>query len=169
MNGKTSEQVEDRLWAEIDKGRFGMLGLLGSHQHFQPMTAFTEKPQGLIWFFTHRGSNLTRRVAATPDDGGQEAMFIVQARDQDLQACIGGTLHHDHDLDRIERYWSPMVEAWYPEGRDDPELTLLRLDCRDAQVWLTEAGPMKYAWEVARSNMHGQRPDLSEVRHLDLN
>ena len=76
--------------------------------------------------------------------------------------------HEDRDQDRIDKYWGPMVAAWYPEGKDDPRLTLLRFDCRQAQVWLTEAGPIKYAWEVARAHMGGGRPDLGQQSTLDL-
>lgn len=158
------EEIEDRLWSEIDRAGFGMLGLVGTRHHFQPMTAFTEKPAGLIWFFARRDSELARMIGAE----GADAMFVVQSRDQGLQACLGGRLTLSHDLERIDRFWGPMVSAWHPHGRDDPDLTLMRLDCVDAEVWLTEAGPRKYAWEVARSNMHGERPDLAERAHLRL-
>jgi general stress protein 26 len=159
----TTEEIEDRLWAEIDKGRFGMLGLVGQSMHFQPMTAFTEKTEGKIWFFTYKDSDLARKIGDRA-----KAMFVVQSKDQDMQACVGGVLSIDHDVDRIEEFWGPMIAAWFPEGKEDPRLTLLRLDCSDAQVWLTEAGPLKYAWEVIRSNLKGGRPDLGEQRRLDL-
>ena len=159
----SSDEIEDRLWAEIDKSRFGMLGLIGQGMHVQPMTAFAEKPEGKIWFFTYRDTDLARRAG-----DGSRAMFIVQSKDQSLQACVGGLLSQDRDPDRIEKFWDPMIAAWFPEGKQDPRLTLLRLDCTDAQVWLTEAGALKYAWEVARSNMKGERPDLGEQRRLDL-
>jgi general stress protein 26 len=163
MTEHSNEEIEDRLWAEIDGGRFGMLGLSGQRMHFQPMTAFAEKADGQIWFFTYRDTDLARRVGE-----GAEAMFIVQSRDQELQGCIGGRLTLAHDTERIDKYWGPMIAAWFAGGKDDERLTLLRFDCRDAQVWLTEAGPLKYAWEVARSNMKGERPDLGEQRRLDL-
>ena len=40
-----------------------------------------------------------------------------------------------HDPATIERLWNPFVAAWY-EGKDDPKLTLLRLDAEHAEVWL---------------------------------
>jgi general stress protein 26 len=168
MSELSQDEIEDRLWREIDKGRFGMLGLTGvRHPHLHPMTAFTEREDGQIWFFTYNDTELARGVSGG-DGEGAEAMFVIQSKDQDLQACVGGRLIEDRDQDRIEAYWNPMVAAWYPEGKDDPRLTLLRFDCRDAQVWLTEAGPIKYAWEVAKANMTGHRPDLGEQARLDL-
>ena len=158
-------EIEDRLWKEIDKGRFGMLGLTGEKsQHFQPMTAFAERETGEIWFYTYKDTDLAQAV-----QDGAEAMFIVVSKDQELQGCIGGRLTQAHDAVRLEKYWNPHVAAWYPEGKDDPRLTMLRFDCRDAQVWLTEAGPVKYGWEIARANSTGRMPDLGDKASLNLN
>ena len=102
MSEHSQEEIEDRLWREIDKGRFGMLGLVGEQtQHFQPMTAFVERDDGQIWFFTYRDTELARGVGSHRHEGA-EAMFVIQSKDQDVQACIGGRLVEDHDQDRIE-------------------------------------------------------------------
>jgi general stress protein 26 len=162
---KSAAELEVRLWKEIKQVRFGMLGLVGDapHQHFQPMTAFSEPENGQIWFYARSDSDLAHAIAS-----GAEAMFIVQAKDQDFQACIGGRLELQPDRERINRYWNPVVAAWYPGGRDDPKITLLRLDARDAQVWLSESGPLKFAWEIAKANLGHGEPDLGETSTLDF-
>lgn len=158
-------EIEQRLWKEIGKGRFGMLGLVGAAptQHFQPMTAFAEPENGKIWFFTRTDTDLARTVHE-----GVHAMFIIQAKDQELQACIGGRLAQVRDRDRIEKYWGPVVAAWYPDGKDDPHLTLLCLDVADAQVWLSETGSLKFAYEIAKANLTKEIPDVGESAALDL-
>lgn len=158
-------EMQDRLWKEIAKGRTGMLGLVGdAHtQHFQPMTAFAEAETGDIWFFTRRDTDLARAVAE-----GAEAMYVIQTKDQELHACIGGRLTLSHDQVRIDKYWNAVVAAWYPNGKDDPQLTLLRLDARDAQVWLSEAGPVKFAYEITKANVTHKQPDLGETAKLNL-
>ena len=55
-----------------------------------------------------------------------------------------------------------MVAAWYPGGRDDPHVTLLRLSTGDAQVWLSESGPLKFAWEIAKANLSHHEPEIGE-------
>jgi general stress protein 26 len=159
------QELEDRLWKEVDKVRAGMLGLVGErHQHFQPMTAFPDKEAGRIWFFTRCDTDLARSVQTEPGD----AMFIIMTKDQEMQACIGGTLSADRDQSRVETYWGPVLAAWYPDGKDDPNLALLRFDCRDAQVWLSEAGPVKFAWEIVRANLSDRKPDLGDQATLEL-
>lgn len=156
------EAVERRLWKEIEDEQIGMLGLVGGEpHHFQPMTAFAEKDTGQIWFFTYKDTDLAEQVA----QGGQ-AMFVFQA--DKLWACIGGQLTLSHDAERMDRFWNPVVAAWYPEGKDDPRLTLLRLDAADAQVWISEAGPAKFAWEIAKANVQHRQPDLGGRADLNL-
>lgn len=61
-----------------------------------------------------------------------------------------------------------MVAAWYPDGKDDPRLALLRFDVEDAELWVTDAGPIKVAFEVARANLGDRQPDLGDRAHLNL-
>jgi general stress protein 26 len=152
--------VELRLWEDLESHHIGMLMPLGEPtMHAQPMTAFPERASRQLWFFTRTETELARHIG-----GGAYAMFTLQHHD--LHACIGGHLHLEHDEVRLERYWNAVVAAWYPEGRNDPALTMLRFDCHDAQVWLSEAGPVKFAWEIAKANATHQAPDLGGRAHL---
>src|SRR5690349_2440011 len=117
----TSAEIEEKLWKAIEHHKTGMLGLSGERDHFQPMTAFAEPETGTIWFFTSKDTDLARAAAL-----GAEVMFTFQS--PHLYACIGGRVSHDHDAARIDKFWNPSVAAWFPEGKDDPSLTLLRLD-----------------------------------------
>jgi general stress protein 26 len=144
-----------------------MLGLVGVEhpQHFQPMTPFPEPENGQIWFFTRDNTDLAKAVAAAGEPS--HAMLTISSRDQDVKACLGGTLTLSQDRTRIDKFWNSVVAAWYPDSKDDPHLILLRLDLDSATVWLSEAGPVRFAYEIARANMTGREPDLggrAEVR-----
>jgi general stress protein 26 len=152
-------ELEQRLWKEIGKARYGMLGLVGRTPapHFQPMTAFCEEEADQIWFFTQTETELAKAVR----EGGQ-AMFIIQAKDQGFQACVGGRLALHPDRARIDQYWNPVVAAWFPDGKDDPKLTLLRFDLADAQIWLSETNPLAFGFQIAQANLAHREPDVGE-------
>jgi general stress protein 26 len=162
---KDETDAKDRLWTEIQKVRYGMLGLVGSGSggHFQPMAAFCEPDVGDIWFFTRKDTELARATL-----GAADAMFTIQSKDQTFQVCIGGKLQQQHDRVRLEHYWNPIVAAWYPGGKDDPELTLLRLAAKDAQVWLSESNPVRFAWEIAKANLKHEFPDVGDSKTVTL-
>lgn len=158
------KDLETRLWKALDDERIGMLGLTGeAGSHFHPMTAFCDKDLGAVWFFTRRDTELVQRLVQ-----GGKAMFNLVSKDRELWACIGGTITEQHDADRIDKYWGPMVAAWFPEGKDDPELTLLRLDVDDAEVWVSNKGPIRFAFEIARANLTDQEPDVGQHARLNL-
>jgi general stress protein 26 len=162
----SERQIEERMWKEIAKARYGMLGLIGKTpvEHFQPMTAFCEPETGTLWFFTKTTTDLAKAVDA---DVG-EAMFTVQSKDHELQACVGGHISLSDDGARMDKFWNPVVAAWFPEGRNDPQLTLLRLDGRDASVWLSETGPIRFAYEIAKANMIHKTPEIGQQVKLNL-
>ncbi|HEY1752382.1 MAG TPA: pyridoxamine 5'-phosphate oxidase family protein [Caulobacteraceae bacterium] len=154
--------LEHLLWDEIERRQVGMLMLVGGPpQHAQPMTAFVERDRRQLWFFADAEAEQTRNIGV-----GQPAMFIWQQHD--IQACIGGRLAVRHDRERMDRYWNAVVAAWHPNGRNDPELTLLSLDCEEAQVWVATAGPTRTAWEIAKAAATHGRPEVSVSGRLDF-
>lgn len=160
---KDQAEVQSRLWREIEKRQIGMLGLVGeAPRHFQPMTAFLDQDAGQLWFFTYNDTDLAE--SAGP---GAQAMFVFQ-HERELFACIGGALRIAVDRERMDRYWNAAVAAWYPNGKDDPKLTMLCLDPRDAEVWISETGPIRYAWEVAKANATHSTPDVGGHTSLNL-
>ena len=159
---KDKAEVEKRLWAELEHSRFGMLGAAPEGgRHFNPMTAYAEPESNTIWFYTSKQTDLARAA-----EGGAEAMFIVMAKDQDFQACIAGDLKATRDILHRDKYWSPMVAAWFPGGKDDPNLTLLAFKCKDADVWVSDAGALKFGWEIAKANLTQSIPDVGGQAHL---
>jgi general stress protein 26 len=158
------KDLEARLWKTLDRERIGMLGLVGEGAgHFHPMTAFCDDELRTVWFFTRRDTELVRSLVQ-----GGKAMFNLVSKDRELWACIGGTITEQHDAQRIGKYWGPVVSAWFPEGKDDPELTLLRLDPQDAEVWIANKGPIRFAFEIARANLTDQEPDVGDHARLKL-
>lgn len=158
-------EVRERLYKELDDARFGFLGVIGAptQHHFNPMACYPDKETGQIWFFTNRGNDLIKDAGA-----GESAMFMVTSKDQDFQACIGGDLREQYDRAKLEQFWNPHIAAWYPNGKDDPSLTMMVFEPSDADVWISKAGPVKYAFEIAKANVSHQTPDWGGKANVQL-
>lgn len=155
-------ELRERLFHEVKKRRTGMLGLVGA-SHMQPMTAFCEDEGGPIWFYCRKDNHLLRDAGQ-----GKPAMFCLVTDDDHFIACVGGDLREDHNRERIERFWNPVAGAWFPEGRDDPALTLLRLDPHEAHVWVGAGNPLRFGFEVVKANVTKSIPDVGGAAHLRL-
>jgi len=160
----TPAEAEKEFWKSLKESNTGMLGLDRPGYHSQPMTGYAEPETGTIWFFSRSDTDFARDVA----QGGQSGMFSYQAKDQKVQACIHGQLSIDQDRARIEKYWNPVVAAWYPDGKDDPALTLIRFDGDDGRVWLSDKGALGFAYQVIKANLTKTIPDAGGVSDVSL-
>ena len=161
----TPADAEAEFWKSLEHSNTGMLGLDQPGYHHQPMTGFGEPETGTIWFFTRDDTDLARDAAVS----GQSAMFSYGSKDQKIWACIHGDLSvHGHDREIIDRYWNPVLSAWYPNGKEDPHLTILRFDADDGRVWVSDGGLVKFVWEIARANVTKTLPDAGDVADVNL-
>ena len=160
----TAAEAETEFWKHLKSSNTGMLGLDRPGYHSQPMTAFRDEETSTLWFFTRNDTDLARDVSG----GAQDAMFTYGSKDQEVWACFHGKLTIDHDQGVIDRNWNPIVAAWYPEGKDDPHLTLLRFDGDDGRVWVSKKGPVGFFYEIAKANLTKTTPDAGGVADVNL-
>lgn len=115
------------MWDKMAAGPFLMVGLTGHGTHSEPLTAQLDKDQvDTIWFFIGRDNRLA---------GGGHAMAQFVSKGQDFFACIDGEVRIDNDPAMIDKLWNKQVEAWFPGGKADPNLALLRFDIDSAELW----------------------------------
>jgi general stress protein 26 len=129
-------EIEGKFWKALKSDMTVMLGLTGvDEDHSQPMTAqFVEgRDNGPIWFFTAKDTNLVRGM------GQRHAAFLsFAAKGHDLFASVHGELVVDNDRAVLDKLWNRFVAAWYPGGKEDPNLQLVRFEPERGQVWLNE-------------------------------
>ena len=156
-------EAEDQFWKHLKSSNTGMLGIDRPGYHAQPMTAFRHEETGTIWFFTRTDTDLVADAG-----GGADAMFTYGSKDQEVWACFHGKLTVDKNQAVIDQHWNPIVAAWYPEGKDDPHLTLLRFDGDEGRVWVSKKGPVGFFYEIAKANLTKTTPDAGGVADVNL-
>ena len=126
----TPEELEAKLWAGLRSEMTVMLGMVDESAPARPMTAQFEgdEDRGPLWFFTSQDSELV-------EAGGGAATAVFISKGHDLFARIEGKLVEDTRRDMIEKLWNPFVAAWYDDGKDDPDIALMRMDLESAEIW----------------------------------
>ena len=132
-------ELAARFWKKLKSDRTVMLGMADIEDgHSQPMTAQVEdedEDNGPVWFFSAKDTDFVRNLGQ-----GRRAVAHFAAKDHELFASLDGTLVPFNDRATIDRLWNPFVAAWYPGGKDDPNLQLLRMNPDRVQVWLNDSG-----------------------------
>ncbi len=148
-------EPEHQLFEEIDKVHAGMLGIEGSGR-LQPMAPELDRATKTIWFFARTSSDL----AAAAAEPGTRGLFVLVGRHHDYHATLSGTLEEEIDPEIRDRFWSSVVGAWFRHGKDDPELTMLKLTLDRAHVWVSTDSTLKFGWEIAKAQVNDEAPDV---------
>ena len=129
MADDSPQEIAAKFLAKLKDSPFVMIGLEDG-QHSEPMTAQIDDDQpNTLFFFAGRDN----RIA-----GGGQAMAQFVDKGHDFFACLSGHVSKDNDPAQIDKLWDKQVEAWFPQGRSDPNLTLLRFDINSAELWETD-------------------------------
>jgi len=166
MAEETEVEREERLrksfWEALDDSPFMMLGLQGvEDSRTRPMTAQVDsegdaEDGGTLYFFAAKSEALGKAIG-----GGHRAVATYASKDHKVFAHIHGTLAPHEDPEVVDRLWNPMIASWYRDGKDDPDLLLLRFDAEKADVWEAHLGSTLVA---AALKMLGRDPGKDHQR-----
>ncbi|MEO8012028.1 MAG: pyridoxamine 5'-phosphate oxidase family protein [Dokdonella sp.] len=72
-----------------------------------------------------------------------------------------------HDRAKIDELWSPVHKAFFPNGKDDPNLAVLRVTVRDADFWESSGNFIMRALDFTRAIVSENPAPLGEHGKLD--
>jgi len=125
---------------------------ISEHEHTRPMATMEVEDNGTLWFFTDIRSikveevNMDRTVHLTYAHPGKESYLDVW-----------GNASVITDKQKIKDKWSAIVKAWFPDGVNDPNLALLKVQPTEVYYWDSETGKMIQFLKMAASIVSGQR------------
>ncbi len=81
-----------------------------------------------LYFLTHQRSRKVAEISARPD----VALAITAS---DSYVLISGRADVLHDAALLDKLWHPTYRAWFPEGKDDRDTTILRISVQRVDYW----------------------------------
>lgn len=125
-------KLKQKFWKTLDESPHLFLQLDADPHSAVPMSAQLDKhAHSAIWFFTRRDHLLAAGGPATATFAGKH---------HDMFARFSGVLVPETDRAVLDKHWSSIIDAWYPGGKDDPDLVMLRMDLGQAEIWNSDFG-----------------------------
>ena len=59
----------------------------------------------------------------------------------------------------IEAHWSEILKTWFPKGKDDPDIALLKVVVQQAEYWDAPSSTMLHAYGYLKAALTGQSPE----------
>ena len=163
---QSSSDSTAALWKKIEHVRVGMLttvdadGTLSS----RPMTSQKVDEAGLLWFFVSDQANVAKNIQHSP-----HVNVAFAAPEDSLYVSVSGAAEIIKDPATIKSMWNPFVQAWFPDGPDDPHVALIKVRIGAAEYWDSDKSKMTQLMEMAKAAVTGHPPTaIGEHRKVEL-
>src|SRR5262249_24219034 len=84
-------------------------------------------------------------------------------------ATITGTATVVRDHALIDKLWSDAWRVWFPKGKDDPLLCLIKVDATEGEYWDTSGTQaFKYLFQGVSAILQGTAPTIDESQHAKV-
>lgn len=132
--------------------------------HSRPMSVNGDiDPDGDLWLFTSASSHKVAEISKLPK-------VNVSFADPDNQhyVSITGKAQLVRDRNKIDELWRPEFKMWFPEGKDDPQVALLRVNLEKAEYWDSPSSTIGYVLNFVSSLVTGKEPDQGQNQKIEL-
>src|SRR5215213_9397755 len=132
MAEKTEQEKRETVKNLVKDARICMLTTMtadGKHVS-RPMALQDVEFDGDLWFFAYSDSDVIAQIQQNP----QVNVSFSDSR-QNAWTSVSGTAVRIDDRAKAEELWSAPLKAWFPEGLETPNLTLIKVHADTAEYW----------------------------------
>ena len=131
--------------------------------HSRPMSLNSDVDEnGDLWFFTSSNSHKASEIERTPNVN----VSFIDLRKQHY-VSISGDAELVHDKQKIKELWKPVLKAWFPDGPDQPDVALLKVNVKKAEYWDGPSSTIAQAISFVSAIVTGKQVELGENKKLD--
>jgi len=129
------------------------------HEHARPMAIAGVDDANTLWFVTSQDAPKSDEIRA-------DSRAAVTLQSNTRYVALSGRATLVDDRQKIHELWKPTWKAWFPNGKDDPKLVLIRVTVTDAEFW-DNAGTkgIRYAFEAAKAFVTGEPAAPASGQH----
>lgn len=157
-------ELRQKLWSMMKDIRLAMMTTEdGDNLRARPMAASQSDFDGTLWFFTRASSPKVDEVQADQRVG----ITYANGGSQDY-VSLSGMATLVRDKASIDAHWSEAVRTWFPKGKDDPEIALLKVTVKAAEYWDAPSSTMVHAYGYVKAVVTGEPPHPGENKKVSF-
>lgn len=164
-NTKTREEAIEKLQSLIEEIDFAMLTTIDTDGVLRSRPMSTQKADfdGTLWFFT---SDKTHKVDEIEKDNRVNASYAKP--DDNVYVSVSGKASITKDRQKMEEFWNPILKAWFPDGLDQPDICLLKVDVEQAEYWDSPSSTLVQIYGFVKAVVTGKPARGGENEKISL-
>lgn len=129
----------------------------------RPMRTQQVKSDGILWFFTGEDSRKTHEIK---QDKHVNVSYMDDA--SNTYVSVSGKAKTVKDKTKIDELWHEPLKAWFPEGKDDPNIALIKVTISQAEYWDTPSSTLVHLYGMAKAALTGEPAHPGENKKINL-
>lgn len=129
----------------------------------RPMSTQQSESDGDLWFFSYAN---TAKVDEIERD--RRVNLSYSSADKNTWISVSGTANVVKDRAKMDELWTPILKAWFPDGVEDPNLALLKVEVEQAEYWDTASGKVIQLVGFVKALVTGNEFNPGDNVKLDL-
>ena len=160
----TREESIKKLNDLIEEMEIAMLTTIdGGVLRSRPMQTQDFEFDGSLWFFT---SSNTHKAEELEKDNRVNVSYAAPG--DNTYVSVSGTGAIVKDRAKIDEYWSDIYKAWFPKGKDSPDLVLLKVAVEQAEYWDSSSNTIVQVAGFLKALVTGERGGGGENEKINL-
>jgi len=132
--------------------------------HSRPMYRCPPDEHGDFWFFTKIQSPKITEISRD-----HEVNIAFSEPSNQTYVSISGRAEVVRDRSKIDELWAAPMRAWFPEGKDDPQIALIRVHPAKGEYWDSPSSTVVNLYGYVKASITGKPPtELSDTAKVDL-
>lgn len=156
-----SDDRTQHVWDIMEKSHVCMMVTRdGGELRGRPMGAMPDREERVVWFVTDARAHKDEELRDDP-----RACITFQSGNTYLSVSGGAEVLRD--MAKLKEIWNTAVDAWFPEGPEDPNVRLLRFSPEQAEYW---DGPNSIVagLKMAIASARDTRPDMGDNAKVSM-
>jgi general stress protein 26 len=130
----------------------------------RPMAAQEMEPDDAdLWFFTQQDAP---KVGEVEHDRHVNVTF--SDHDEQKWISLTGKVQIVRDRAKVEELWKPFLKTWFPRGKEDPALTLLKVKVDKVEYWDEKSSPIAVAFGFGKALVTGERSQAGVGKKVEM-
>ena len=149
-----------KLFEKIKDVRIAMLSTFDEQHalHSRPMGTIKPGTDGALYFFTDKDS---AKVYEVKKDNKVNLSYANPS--DNVYVSVSGTASAYRDEAKIAELWSEDMRAWFPEGKEDPNIMILKVTIEKGEYWDSPSGVLSRAYGYLRAVATGEASKDDDV------
>jgi general stress protein 26 len=129
----------------------------------RPMAVQDKTFNGKLFFLTRMRSEKVDEIIQD-----QHVTLTLTDTSDAKYLTLKGRASLSRDRARIIELWSSMYKAWFPQGQNDPEIAVLRVDVTEAEYWQASSSSLVHSAKYLAAAITGHKTSVGEAGRVHL-